>query len=149
MAARPFYFLPHHSMGTISKQLVPNEHTSPAHSAGPWRIFAEDEDYIHIEHIKDGEGAGIIDVYCSEENNRDIEECRANARLVAKAPELLALARKLVVVCDDRLGALARDSDRLQDFFNDDAEADIAERTSHYLAIKDEVVKCIASIERQ
>ena len=135
-------------MGTITKQLVPNEHTSPAHSARPWHIFAEDEDYIHIERIKDGKDASIIDVYCSEENNRDIEECRANARLVVKAPELLALARKIVVVCEDRLAGLADESDRLQDFFSDDAEADIAERAAHYAAIKVQAVKCIASIER-
>ena len=136
-------------MGPITQQPVPNEHTSSAHSAGPWRVFAEDEDYIHIERIKDGENAGFIDVYCSEECNRDIEECRANARLVVKAPDLLALARKLVVVCEDRLAALAEESDRLQDFFSDDAEADIAERTAHYLAIREEAVKCLASIERQ
>ena len=136
-------------MGTFPTHLVPNEGTAPAHSAGPWHIFAEDEDYIHIERITDGEDASIIDVYCSEENNRDIEECRANARLIVNAPELLVLTRKLVVVCEDQLAALADESDSLQDFFSDDAEADIAVRTAHYVSIRDEAVKCIASIERR
>lgn len=135
-------------MGTIPTHLVPHEDTSPAHSTGPWHIFAEDEDFIHIERVKDGRDASIIDVFCAEENNRDIEECRANARLVAKAPELLALARKLVIVCDDRLAALADETERLKDFFSDDTEADIAERTAHYGSIRDEAVRCIEAIDR-
>ncbi len=136
-------------MGIVPTHLVQHEDTSPAHSTGPWHIFAEDEDFIHIERIKDGQDASIIDVFCAEENNKDIEECRANARLVLKAPELLALARKLVIVCDDRLAALADKTNRLQDFFSDVAEADIVERTGHYVSIRDEAVTCIEAIERR
>ena len=108
-------------MGTHTDHLDQSEVTSPAHSTGPWKVFSEDEDYIHIERIKDGAGQTIIDVFCSEDDNRDIEECRANARLVAKAPELLTLARKLVAICNDR--------------------------PEHYSSLKDEAMKCIAKIE--
>ena len=75
-------------MGTQIDHLDQTEVTLPAHSTGPWKIFSEDEDYIHIERLKDGTGQNIIDVFCSEDDNRDIEECRANARLVANAQVL-------------------------------------------------------------
>lgn len=132
-------------MNTVNGEFA--EGGSAAHSAGPWYIFAEDEDYIHIERIKDGQGDAIIDVFCSEENERDIEECRANARLVVQAPRLLALARKLAIVCEDRLAGLREEEELLTDFFSEEAESDIADRRNHYASLKREAEACIAVIE--
>lgn len=124
-----------------------NRDVSEGYSAGPWYIFAEDEDYIHIERIKDGQGDAIIDVFCSEESEREIEECRANARLVVKAPELLSLARKLVMVCDDRLFELRAEHRRANDFFGEEADSDISDRIDHYASLKNEAETCIAEVE--
>ena len=133
-------------MGTQNEHLVGHEDTSPAHTAGPWHIFAEDDDFIHIERVKDGAGTAFIDIFCSEENDRDIEECRANARLVAKAPELLALTRKLIIVCEDRLATLDDEAEGLSDFFSDKTEAEINDRIEHYRLLKNEATECIAQI---
>ncbi len=93
-------------MGTHIDHFDQSDVTPTAHSTGTWNIYSEIEDYIHIEHLKDGVGQTIINVFSSEDYNGDIEVCRANANLVAKASELLVLARKLVTVCYDRLAAL-------------------------------------------
>ena len=50
-------------MGTQIDHLDQTEVTLPAHSTGPWKIFPEDEDYIHIERLNDGTWQTIIDVF--------------------------------------------------------------------------------------
>ena len=62
------------------------------------------------------------------------------------APELLVLARKLVIVCDDRLAALNDYTEGLKGIFGEETEADVNDRKEHYSSLKDEALKCIAEI---
>ena len=49
------------------------------------------------------------------------------------------MARKLVILCDDRLAELREESAQRQD-------SDITERMNHYVSLKHEAESCIAEI---
>ena len=59
------------------------------HTSGPWYVSSDDE--YHVE-ASDGEGIALTPTEPSE-NDALMAEFRANARLIAAAPDLLDIAR--------------------------------------------------------
>ena len=94
-----------------------------------------DKNYPTIK-IEDDRGNPIAYI---DRSDRAPAVSAANARLIARAPDLLNLARKLVIVCDDRLAELREESAQRQD-------SDITERMNHYVSLKHEAESCIAEI---
>lgn len=69
---------------------------NPKHTKGPLFIEATDDTLFIVRE----DGAAVAQVELSEANidNSEypsLEECKANARLIAAAPELLSVAREL------------------------------------------------------
>ncbi len=74
---------------------------SAAHTRGPWQALAEecDKPYIRVRGTALGgryKIANVITPVYDGIHSREAEETRANARLIAAAPELLAALRKCV-----------------------------------------------------
>lgn len=67
------------------------------HTPGPWRIFETDHG-SKIIGIGSEDGAGVADAGFGLWGG-DSDEARANARLVAAAPELLEALKYLVMHC--------------------------------------------------
>jgi hypothetical protein len=63
-----------------------------AHTPGPWH--ADLPEKIHPRFVRDT--AEVVIAYC----DRGLEEAKANARLIAAAPELLASLRHAVEACE-------------------------------------------------
>ena len=87
--------------------------TKPAHTPGPWRVG--------MEYTSDdmAPAPDEIEVCCGPVNNRTMvagvmsatsnridDECRANARLIAAAPDLLAEVTRLKALNADLIKAL-------------------------------------------
>ena len=128
-------------MGSVQKHLVSDGNTSSAYTAGPWDHYDYgDKNYPTIK-IEDDRGNPIAYI---DRSDRGQAISAANARLIARAPDLLDLVRKLIIVCDDRLAELAEESDQSQVF--DRKDADVTGRTNHYVSLKHEAENCIAEI---
>ena len=76
------------------KEVEPSQH-----SPGPWQVMPEEagHDYIRVRGTRIGERFKIADVACGpfegyprKTRHSELAEARANAQLVASAPELLA-----------------------------------------------------------
>lgn len=75
--------------------------TTPKFTQGPWTIYPEEVDkpYIRIRGTQLGGRFKIANVVTSGYENsypHEAEETRANARLVAKAPEMYALLEEIL-----------------------------------------------------
>ena len=129
-------------MGSVQKHLVSDGNTSSAFTAGPWDHFDySDKNYPTIK-IEDDRGNPIAYI---DRTDRGPAISAANARLIARAPDLLDLARKLVNVCDDRLAELREESDRLQESGSKFA-VNITEQTNRHESLKYRAESCIAEI---
>lgn len=118
--------------------------TPPAHTPGPWNTHDYGDDkypWIIIEADL-GHHVAAVERYLGKD-----DRSAADARLIAAAPALLNLARKLVIVCHDRLADLKEEAERLSDFFSEEAEDDILARIDHYTSLKSEAENAIALIE--
>lgn len=75
------------------------------HTPGPWRALSEecDKPYIRIRGTKLGgryKVANVLTPVYDGVHQREAEETRANASLIAAAPELLAALEAWQAVCD-------------------------------------------------
>lgn len=100
---------------------------STTHTAGPWETKPEecDKPYIRIRGTRLGaryKVANVITPVYDGVGAREAEETRANARLIAAAPELLDALTGLLAVVNVRI-----DDPRTQQF--DKARAAIAKAT--------------------
>lgn len=130
-------------MGSVQQYLVSDGNKPSAFTAGPWDHYDYgDKNYPTIK-IEDNHGTPIAYI---DRSDRGPAISAANARLIARAPDLMNLARKLIIVCDDRLAELQEESVRLQGINSDDAEADLSERTQHFASLKSEAETCLAEI---
>ncbi len=136
LAARPPYFFLQSLMGPVQKHLVSDGNTSSAFTAGPWDHYDYGDKKYPTIKIEDDRGNPIAYI---DRSDRGPAVSAANARLIARAPDLLNLARKLIVVCDDRLAELREESDQWQD-------SDITDRINHYVSLKHEAESCISEI---
>ena len=90
---------------------------STKHTPGPWAMLSEETDkpYIRIRGTKLGERHKIANVLTPVYDGsleRETEETRANARLIAAAPELLeALQELLAAERANSLEIVGRDTD--------------------------------------
>ena len=113
--------------------------TSPAHTAGPWRIDSLGDDRIwilddqsnYIGEITTEDECGFV---CSKVQQR------ANARLIAAAPDLLTEAKRYSSDCGSRICILEQD-------FSEDPSGDIQDQIAHWQATKAGVDKVIAKAE--
>jgi hypothetical protein len=70
------------------------------HTPGPWEArWSERGQYWFIDHEQGGEGYTLTKLNCEE----------ANARLIAAAPELLELARQIVLAAEQDEGEIPSD----------------------------------------
>lgn len=73
----------------------------PKHTPGPWKVMPEEahRDYIRIRGTQLGCIYKIANVHVAcgggSAVQKEVDECRANARLIAAAPELLEACRAL------------------------------------------------------
>lgn len=82
---------------------------SGGHTPGPWRtcnyvdVFPDDGDMRGRRHIAhcDMDNAPLASAEPSETTDLTYEECWANARLIAAAPELLSAVKLLREVCGE------------------------------------------------
>lgn len=123
-------------MGSVQKNLVSDGNKPSAFTAGPWDHYDYGDKKYPTIKIEDDHGNPIAYI---DRSDRGSAISAANARLITRAPDLLVLARKLLIVCDDRLAELRLESAQWQD-------SDITERTNHYVSLKHEAVSCIADI---
>jgi hypothetical protein len=72
------------------------------HTKGPWQTKAEEVgvDYIRVRGTRLGGRYKVANVICPTSDDRDKEETRANARLIAAAPKMLE-ACQLIVKYDE------------------------------------------------
>ena len=85
----------------------PSEEGKPqiTHTAGPWRVEGpcsikycpDSKDFL----ILDSREACVAHVIFNEEGGDDREECRADARLIAAAPDLLAALNEVFANCTE------------------------------------------------
>lgn len=77
-------------------------HTSSEHTAGPWIV-----DWLDDENgwVLDAENNYLAEIVTTDEEGFVVppQQQRANARLIAAAPDLYTCARYLRLVCEDRL----------------------------------------------
>ena len=79
----------------------------PTHTPGPWRTVCPPSSDIHkIRYIFDPTDFRVAEV-CQLENQGD---ALANARLIAAAPELLLLAKRIAVALPGDLPGLVREA---------------------------------------
>ena len=74
-----------------------------SHTPGPWALHEDettDEGGMPVRAIdpKDGTRFRVADVYGVDADSDHCAESRANARLIAKAPELLKLAQRVAAL---------------------------------------------------
>jgi hypothetical protein len=89
-----------------------------AHTPGPWH--ADLPEKIHPRFVRDT--AEVVIAYC----DRGLEEAKANARLIAAAPELLEACKTLVAARDGSINGMAM----MTDVAADQARAAIAKATT-------------------
>lgn len=68
------------------------------HTPGPWKVSRSDKDGAEVKAIAEIAWCGVGAAYSMVSGvtqHIDAEECRANARLIAAAPELLAALEDL------------------------------------------------------
>ena len=99
--------------------------TKNLHTPGPWQVLPEecDKPYIRVRGTVPGTRfrvANVLTPVYAGVHEREADETRANARLIAAAPELLEALRAVDVL----FGHLARDS--TQRTWLDNARAAIA-----------------------
>lgn len=79
--------------------------TQASHTPGPWSLVDDEWDGIFVQvpqsHKFVCEVTATNPVYTTPGYDISKEEALANARLIAAAPELLSLARKLLTVAED------------------------------------------------
>ena len=76
-----------------------HNHPTGEHTPGPW---GTNELFYAVIPILTVSAHGIHGMDClATVDGRDREERRANARLIASAPDLLALARHILAMADD------------------------------------------------
>ena len=117
--------------------------TPPAHTPGPWNTYDyEDEEYPWII-IENDQGYHIAQL---DRSVTQPDTSTANANLIAKAPDLLNLVQKLVVVCDDRIFDLTREAGLLADLTGDE-DQELQESIDHYASLKKEAEDPISRIQ--
>lgn len=62
------------------------------HTPGPWQVNRNGQ--THVEAARDGQGINIIANCDDPDDIRTRDEDRANAKLIATSPDLLAFARE-------------------------------------------------------
>ena len=62
------------------------------HTPGPWQVNRKGQ--THVEAARDGQGINIIANCDDPDDIRTRDEDRANAKLIATSPDLLAFARE-------------------------------------------------------
>lgn len=84
---------------------------SVAHTPGPWtRTRGEQFRHDHSRGVRGPDGTYVAAALDFNRSDRD-EECEANARLIAAAPDLLSALKNLLQVCEDE----RESDDMLQD----------------------------------
>lgn len=74
------------------------------HTPAPWRVSRADHDGAGVHAIACVAGCGVSSTYgqTPETTQRiDADECAANARLIAAAPEMLATLEKCIEVLQE------------------------------------------------
>lgn len=93
---------------------MPNTSSTQKHTPGPWQagapIFDDTEDMARIEVRVPGTTPVIAEVLLL---NSDENEMKANARLIAAAPELREAVRVLLTYFDVEGSGVARDAKAL------------------------------------
>ncbi len=93
------------------------------HTQGPWTVLPEevDKDYIRIRGIRLGgryKIANVIWPVYQGTNEREAQETRVNARLIAAAPELLQALEMMLDRFRDTEGYRGQWEDEATDFAN-------------------------------
>lgn len=102
------------------------------HTPGPWAIDSDvSTDVIRMDGSRDR--IGVAD--CMSFDGPEIEECEANARLIAAAPDLL----EAVLLAHKYMGIVNFD-------YEESSEQDQDLHTETYLTIQDAIAKAIGQI---
>jgi hypothetical protein len=93
---------------TMQSELFTPVHT-PAHTPGPWRVF---DVFTDPEIVTDSPTAAATESLVQFKGQRN---ARANARLMAAAPDLLKHLRTLIEKADDLTAAIEGVTDQFED----------------------------------
>ena len=80
------------------------------HTPGPWQVNRNGQ--THVEAARDGQGINIIANCDDPDDIRTRDEDRANAKLIATSPDLLAFARECARA-DSDCGPAVREAARV------------------------------------
>ncbi len=81
--------------------------TETSHTPGPW-IIQDDNENIHLAIVVDSPTESNV---IAGPFNRDVARHMANARLIAAAPELLRVSKRLVSDCESLMRLLEKYAD--------------------------------------
>lgn len=73
------------------------------HTPGPWESFKDDDDGIYeIGHRRCSAGTRVVAEVDFDFSARTRREQHANARLIARCPEMYSLLERIYTECDER-----------------------------------------------
>ena len=112
--------------------------TSSAHTPAPWRVTTPAGELI-IESVRNGNPCTIALGLFDEYNEPTKKELRANARLLAAAPELLSLAETFKNACEERISILEEERDA-------EYPEDTDDQIDHWSALRNQCISLISKV---
>ena len=97
-----------------------NEKSSPAHTTGPWQVRQNAETPLYVVAKASHGFVCVADIWGMEEQRNIDDEARANARLIAAAPDLLDMARSARNAFEERISCLREEREEVLDDTDDE-----------------------------
>ena len=123
--------------------------TSSVHTPGPWRVRQNAETPLYVAAKASHGFVCVADIWGVEEQNEIDGEARANARLIAAAPDLLEMARSARNAFEERISCFREERQEVLDETDDEEcceEIDAQIGNYEYLLEKAEAVIAKATI---
>ena len=94
--------------------------TSSAHTTGPWQVRQNAETPLYVAAKARHGFVCVADIWGVEEQSEIDSEARANARLIAAAPDLLDMARSARNAFEERISCLREERQEVLDETDDE-----------------------------
>ena len=109
-----------------------NETSSPAHTPSPWQVRQNAETPLYVAAKARHGFVCVADIWGMEEQRDIDDEARANARLIAAAPDLLDMARSARNAFEERISCLQEEREAIDETDDEECCDDLEDQIGNY-----------------